>query len=591
MKKRRYTSRGRPLVEPPPVRISVILLCVVIFLLFAAGAWFLIYPQDLNKVLRKIWTGQPTIESIQMVVNGREMVLKPDETIYLHPDDSISKLSFSSDRPFNLRLRLYSSELDVYGLEDPAKLSQILRWDDFTKPYKITMQVKEGSKVLANFMLVVRITAFDLEAQADRASDIDEAIGLYRKALSLDPGRDEIKRKLVVLLEQTGDYRTAAAVYEDMIKAEPDIEILEKLLSIYRSSMNYRKLVHTYHRLIENSFDPEARLYLYQLAQFQLDLRQNEEAIATLEILKSKLPKEQRADILKKLGYLYAQVEKTNKSIEAYEEAAQVDQNDPNIFYNLARLYQSNGDMTGYLSSLTRALKVNPMDLDARLKLAQAYMEAGELGGQVGPQIEEYESLLAKKPNDKVIRYNLGVLYFDAGKLGQAEKHMVELARLDPNDYEAKQYLFEIYQRLKREKEAYRLARDLARLVPEFEPAYDFIFDYLDRKGYYQDLVNQAKKWIESRPSSIKYREYLAYGHIKLNKLDLVVKDYESILELQPENINIMFKLVKLYEGVGQIDDAIKMCDSILKIEPNHEQAAQSHLRLSFERLKTKRDQ
>ncbi|MBW1709170.1 MAG: tetratricopeptide repeat protein [Deltaproteobacteria bacterium] len=526
-----------------------------------------------------------------MVVNGREMVLKPDETIYLHPDDSISKLSFSSDRPFNLRLRLYSSELDVYGLEDPAKLSQILRWDDFTKPYKITMQVKEGSKVLANFMLVVRITAFDLEAQADRASDIDEAIGLYRKALSLDPGRDEIKRKLVVLLEQTGDYRTAAAVYEDMIKAEPDIEILEKLLSIYRSSMNYRKLVHTYHRLIENSFDPEARLYLYQLAQFQLDLRQNEEAIATLEILKSKLPKEQRADILKKLGYLYAQVEKTNKSIEAYEEAAQVDQNDPNIFYNLARLYQSNGDMTGYLSSLTRALKVNPMDLDARLKLAQAYMEAGELGGQVGPQIEEYESLLAKKPNDKVIRYNLGVLYFDAGKLGQAEKHMVELARLDPNDYEAKQYLFEIYQRLKREKEAYRLARDLARLVPEFEPAYDFIFDYLDRKGYYQDLVNQAKKWIESRPSSIKYREYLAYGHIKLNKLDLVVKDYESILELQPENINIMFKLVKLYEGVGQIDDAIKMCDSILKIEPNHEQAAQSHLRLSFERLKTKRDQ
>ncbi|MBW2090509.1 MAG: tetratricopeptide repeat protein [Deltaproteobacteria bacterium] len=617
--RRKDRSRGHPLAGEPPVRFSVILLTVIIVLLVTAGAWLAFYPQDLRRLSQKIWTDKPVIKYLKIVVNDREMVLKPDQTAYLHPDDSLSRISFTSNRLFNFRLRLYSPELDVYAIENSVPLSQILAWEDFTKPYELVIQVKEGAQVLANFTLVVRITALDLEEQADRAQDINEAITLYRKALTLDPNSEDVKRKLVVLLEQTGDYRSAAAIYEEMIKEKTDAEVLKKLLSIYQTSMNYRKLVHTFHRLIKISPAEEARLFLYQLAKLQVDLRQYGEAITTLETLKNRLPQEQRADILKQLGYLYAKTKNPDKSIEVYEEAAQVDKTDPNIYYNLMRLYQVKGDMAGYRKSLVGALRANPTDLDTRYKLAQAYAEAGEIekaeeefrrllevdpnylearlelikllekSGQIGPQIEEYEFLLAKKPDDKVVRYNLGALYFEAGKLDQSKKYMEELARLDPNDYEAKQFLFEIYRRQNKEKEAYRLAKELTRLAPEFESSYDFIFNYLDQRGYYQDLANQAAQWISRRPQSIKFREYLAYAHIKQNKLDLVVQDYEAMLKIKPKDVSLMLKLAQLYEGVGKIDAAIKMYDQILKIEPDYEQAAQARLRLSLERLKIKK--
>ncbi len=617
--RRNYRSKGYPLAGPPPVRLSLILVTVFIVVLLSAAAWLIFHPQDLNRIAQKIWTGKPVIKQLQIEVNDLEMALKPGETIYLHPSDILSKVSFSSSRPFNLRLRLYSPDLDVYALKGSTPLSELLHWKDFTKPYTLLIQVKEGPEVLANFNLVVRITAFDLEAEADSATDINKAIRLYRKALTLAPDSEDIKWKLVALLEQTRDYRGAAAVYEEMIKDKPKVKVLKKLLSIYKTSMNYRKLVKTYHRLIKISPDAEARIYLYQLANLQIDLRQYDEAIATLEELKAGLSEEQRADILKKIGYLYAQAKRTDKSIAAYEEAAQIGKTDPNVFYNLARLYQIKGNIKGYQSSLERALKADPTNLDTRFELAKSYADTGKTenaekelrkvlkidpnhlearlelikllqkSGQVGPQIEEYEFLLAKKPHDKVIRYNLGVLYFETGKLDKAQEQMEELARLDPNDSDVKQYLFEIYQRKNKVKEAYRLAKELTRLLPDFEPAYDFIFNYLDQQGYYQDLANQATQWIKARPKVIRFREYRAYAHLKQNKLDLVLQDYEAIFKLKPKDISIMLKLAKLYEGVGKIEAAIKIYDRILKIEPNHEQAAQARLRLSLELLKAKK--
>ncbi|MBW2060187.1 MAG: tetratricopeptide repeat protein [Deltaproteobacteria bacterium] len=616
--KRYYRSRGFSRADRPPVRFSLILLLVFVMLMSAAAVWFKFHPQDWAVLSERIWPVKPVVKYMQVEVNGREMVLKPGETMHLHPNDSLARISFSSNRPFNYKLRFYSKELDVYALEEPVTISEVLPGEDFAKPREIVVQVKEGPEVLADFIFLVRVTAFDMEAQADRATDINKAIALYRKALSLDPDNEDINKKLVVLLEQIGDYRTAADMYEQMIRGKPDADILKKLLSVYQTSMNYRKLVSTYHRLIKVSTKPEARLYLYRLAQLQVDLRQYDEAIATFETLKAKLPEDQRADILKKLGYLYAQTQKSKKAVKAYEEAAQIDTADPNVFYNLARLYQNQGDIAGYHSSLARALKANPADLKTRLKLAKSYAAAGELekaedefrrllaadsnhiearldlikvlekSGQVGPQIEEYEFLLAKDPKDKVVRYNLGVLYFEVGKLDQSMKHMEELVRLNSRDHEARQYLFEIYRRQKKEKEAYRLAKELTRLAPEFEPSYDYIFDYLDRREYYQDLAGQARQWIKMRPQVVKFREYLAYAHIKQNKLNSAVQDYEAILKLTPKDTDVMFKMAKIYEAVGRMADAIKMYDRVLKIKPGHEQAAQARLRLSLERLKVR---
>ncbi len=616
--KRRSRSREYYLADRPPVRLSLILFTLIIFLLGVAVVGAIVFPKDAAFLFHEITGSKPVVHYLEVEIRGIKTELKPGVQLKLHPNDFLTILSISSNRPFNYNLRLYSPELDVFIFKKPTTFAKVFTEESFIQPKKMVVQIKEGSMVLANFTFFIRHTAFDLVKKAENIKSNVEKITLFRQALIIEPDDWSIMAKLADLLLKEENYQEAAVHYEEIYRREPSLEYLKKLLEIYQAAMDYRKVVATYHRLIEISLESDARHYLYLLGQFQEELNQTTEAIKTYAILKDRLPPEQRVDILKKLGFMYAKSGEIAQSIDAYEEAGRIDPADPNVFQNLARLYQRLGDKEGYQTSLTRILKANPTDYETRYILAELHIAAGEYeeaekefrlllaaqpdnldarfklieilekSGQPEAQIEEYELLLDKGPNSKVVRFNLSVLYFEVGKYERARLHLEELARLDPNDKEARQYLFEVYVRQEKEDEAYNLAKELTRLSPDFEASYHFMFDYLDRKEYYRTLANLAENWVKNLPRSVRLWEYLAYAHIKQDMLKRAAKDYEVILKIKSNDASVMFKLARLYEAVDRPSEAMKMYSRVLEIEPENEQAAQAHLRLSLKRLESK---
>jgi tetratricopeptide (TPR) repeat protein len=615
---RRSRSREYQLADRPPVRLSLIFLTLILFLLGAAVVGAIVFPQDTAFFFRELTGSNPVVHSLEVEIRGIKTELRPGAKIDLQPNDTLAVLSISSNRPFNYNLRLYSPELDVFIFKEPIVFARVFSEESFIQPKKLVIQVKEGSMVLANFTFSIRHSAFTLVKKAERVKDNKEKMTLFHQALIIEPDDLSIMRKLADVLLEEEKYQEAAVQYEEMHRREPSLDNLRKLLNIYQAAMDYRKVVGTYHRLIEVSSESDARHYLYLLGQFQEELNQAAGAIETYRVLKDRLPAGQRVDILKKLGFMYAQADEIPKSIESYEEAGRIDTADPNIFQNLARLYQTIDDKEGYKNSLVRILKANPTDRETRYKLAELHAgaeeyEAAEMelrrllaidpdnlevrfklinilekSRQPEAQIEEYEFLLDKVENSSVVRFNLSVLYFEAGKYERARKHLEELVRLDPQDKEARQYLFEVYVRQEKEDEAYNLAKELTRLSPDFEPPYHFMFDYLDRKEYYRTLANLAEEWVKNLPRSVRLWEYLAYAHIKQDMLKRAAKDYETILSITPDDASALFKLARLYEAVDRPSDAMQMYGRVLEIEPEHEQAAQAHLRLSLKRLESK---
>lgn len=605
----------------PPVRLGWIVLVVLALTVIASVAWFTYYPEEFKTLSDRVWHYEATVETLAVFINDTETAIRPGDTLNVHPDDRISIAEFKSNRPMNLKLRLYSPDLDVYRLNEPIRFSEVFKDGDFLQGHSLTIQVKEDLKVVAEFVVLGKFTALDLIAQADAAEKSDDKIVLYRQAFSMDPDSEIIKRKLVALLEKTENYKVAAAIHEELIKAQPDAESLKKLLAIYRGAMDYRKLVSTYHQLIKISTPNEAKSYLYQLAQLQEELRQYKEAIETLETLKRKLTKEARVDILAKLGYLYVQTGRPDKAILAYEDAAAINPSDANLFHNLAGLYQAKGNMEKYRRSLARGLMADPMDHEKRLTLARAHYSEGQLdkaekvyrdllkanpeniparlelikvledNGQVGPQIDEYEQLLLIDPGNKVIRYNLGVLYFQVADYKASAHQMETLLNLEPDDVSAKQHLFEVYLKQEKDKDAFGLAKELTRLSPDYEPAYQHAFDYLDSRKFYPSLISLAKVWVKQRPKEIRFHEYLAYAHIKQDDFDQAAVDFENILGLSPKDTDVMLKLAKIYEGTEQNAKALKMYNRLLKQNPNHPEAEKAYLRLRLERIKTKSEE
>ncbi|RKY49181.1 MAG: hypothetical protein DRP88_00365 [Candidatus Neomarinimicrobiota bacterium] len=119
------------------------------------------------------------------------------------------------------------------------------------------------------------------------------------------------------------------------------------------------------------------------------------------------------------------------------------------------------------------------------------------------------------------------------------------------------------------------------------------IFPYLGRS--YQMLAQEDPTYLDSAldvylkgeeylPKNIFIHKNLAYiYHLKGNR-DLEIREYEKMVEIEPENIELLRTLVKLYFAAERYRDVVWAAEQILKIEPGDEQALNDRL-VAYQKL------
>lgn len=155
---------------------------------------------------------------------------------------------------------------------------------------------------------------------------------------------------------------------------------------------------------------------------------------------------------LKRLNYtgrgnLYTAVSKLNDQPEGFANAK--DMNDAvkrgthttpkitkleskkgEIFKYISLILAKNGDVEGAKKAVSDARKANPNDDSLLETEANLYLQTND--------IAKYEELIkevvAKKPNDPILFYNLGVVTAQAGKTADAEKFYKKSIELDPKN-------------------------------------------------------------------------------------------------------------------------------------------------------------
>lgn len=609
--------------RPKPARSRLVWILAALFcvLLAVPAVWFIFQPEDLVRMKDRVLHVKPLVHSLTVTVNNETRLLRPGQFTVFHPADTFRVDSFESNHWKNYDLRLYSPDLDLNAVAQPTSLLRSLGEEAFTSPRQFVIQVKDGPVIVASFFLLVSMSTDDWVTKAAKAEQPEDKVRYYRLALEFDPKNTDVKKQLAAALEASGNFQGAADIYEREMGDRPDPAVLSTLLTIYRRAGDVNQVVHTYHRLIQVSPDDAAQGLLRELARLHEDRGEIEEAVKAYRILITRLPQEQTAGVLKEIGFLYANHRLIDQAIQTYEEAARLDEKDANIFFNLARLYQTQGNQDKYLENMSKALTLDPTDANARLKLADTYLNAGQkdqaekelravldrepdnLDARLrlvklledrqahGELIAHYEYLLDKAPDNKVLRYNLGVLYYEANRLNDAEKMMNETVRQDPQDIDARRYLFEIYQKQNNPDAAAAQAQDLIRLDPNQLPLFDFLFSYLDDRRSYDTMAGMVKEWITLHPRETKFREYLAYAQIKMNKLEDAAQTYEELAGLKTGDVDVLFKLAKIYEGLGRLKEAKRTYARILEIDPSNERAAEAHLNLAVESLEVQHGQ
>ena len=85
--------------------------------------------------------------------------------------------------------------------------------------------------------------------------------------------------------------------------------------------------------------------------------------------------------------------------------------------------------------------------------------------------------------------------------------------------------------------------------------------------------INQLKRMVQDDPQNVAAFVRLGNLHYDVQMWDQAVGYYETAVELQPDNPDVMTDLGVCYRGLGQYEQALEMFEGPTSVKPDHHQS------------------
>lgn len=119
------------------------------------------------------------------------------------------------------------------------------------------------------------------------------------------------------------------------------------------------------------------------------------------------------------------------------------------------------------------------------------------------------------------------------------------------------------------------------------------VFSYWGRA--YQQLASENNIYLDSAlyvymtgekylPKDLFLKKNIAYIYRLQGKTDLEIREYEKMIEITPQDIELYRTIVKLYINAQRYNDVVYATNEILKISPNDEQALNDRI-LAYQKM------
>ena len=590
-------KKARPRVQR---KIFWMIILLVIGLLFAAWwAWSSIYNVS------------PEFHFILVSKNGDSVKLLNGETLPLHPEDRVEILKISTNVGLNWGVRLVSTEFDVNALvEEELPISELLPDREIFDQYTFRATVKRVNQEMGQVVMVIEPRVEDWLDRADGMTDAGERMALLERALDLRPKDERIRGRLVEEYKSLKEWQKAASLLEAMAEQQPDQDFLPDLLELYEAMSDKKQVIAVLQKVLDkNPEDSNARLRLATTFEKRGSLKS---AIREYEKYVKKVGKKERLPVYKTLGYLYTKTNRTKEAISSYLKAAELDNRDANLFYNLSDLYEKAGQKGKSDQYLEKAVALKSGDTEGRLELAERLIKRGKYGdaekyisavlkknskslealllriniqekkGDKKGQKETYYQILSFDKNNKTVIYNLAVLEYETGDYSKSLSQFKTYLKSNSKDAVAHAFVFDIYRKQKNDKLAFEQAQTLIRLKPKETSYYHYLFEYLDDLGNYEKMIEIMRQGLKSSPKNPDLREYLVVAYLKTGKESLAIAEMENILKSKPKDLPLLLRLAKLKEKQEDFEGALGVYKKILDISPDHEEAGEAYLGLTI---------
>tara|TARA_B100000963_G_scaffold7215_1_gene5646 strand:- start:495 stop:2225 length:1731 start_codon:yes stop_codon:yes gene_type:complete len=312
-------------------------------------------------------------------------------------------------------------------------------------------------------------------------------------------------------------------------------------------------------------------------------------------------------EIKKKLfdDYFFSAIK--SKSLENYEEAVnafqrciEIDNKQPVVFYELAKIYQRQEQIFMSINSIEKAISIEPENYWFRILYAELlymqndYLKSAEqykllieiepkeqqlyfmlaeiyvYANKIKKAIEVYDQLQLKIGVDKLLSMQKHSLYRQLKDIGSAINELELLIKEFPEDIEAMEILSELYLLNNEQEKAFELFKRISILNPNNGRIHLTLADYYRQIGDNETSYTHLKLAFESLGLDIDTKISVLISYYRLVGInnDITTQAYELaniLLKLYPEEIKVRAVYADILYTNNDIDEAKKQYLKILE--------------------------
>jgi tetratricopeptide (TPR) repeat protein len=475
--------------------------------------------------------------------------------------------------------------------------------------------------------------------------DFTKAISSYRKAIDLDENDANLFYNLSYLHEKIGQKETADAYLEkavsltstdvesrlklarrhadknelkkaqeyvsQVLKERPrSLEALLLMAQILEQQQKKEGLKDIYQRIL--SLQPKNDTVIYNLAVLEYETGELGRSLTHFKHYLQLHPKDSTAHEI--VFDIYRKQNNDQMAFKQAEILAELKPAASEPYHFMFDYLKRQGDYEGIIELMKKGLEANPQQMDFMKYLALAYLKTQKelrrankllesvlnespnaldtlaLRAQVLRKLGEkeelrktYEKILSLDPKNETVRYNLGVLHYETGKLAESLKYFSGYLKSHKEDIAARQIVFDIHKKQNDIEEALEEARVLIDLKPTLLDPYQYLFDQLSSQGKFEEIIPILEKGLKANPKQTDLRGYLILAYLETGREEQASEQMEEILKVRPDDIKLLLNLARIQEKQGNLKKALDAYARVIQLSPGHEAAEEAYLRLRLQ--------
>lgn len=402
----------------------------------------------------------------------------------------------------------------------------------------------------------------------------EKAVEMLKSAVAHSDDNFTYRMTLAGLYRNLGMYGEASDSYEELVKRYPDKSELNYYLADALTQEGEIGAAIDAYNVLESTMGMNETLSLQKFKLYQT-LKQPDKAFEEIEKLANKYPMNARYRLL--MGDLHLENEETEKALTCYQQAHEIDPDDPRYIVSMANYYDQTGDKEAAEQEIRDALVNEKLDVETKVGILSRYVQRLQ---QTQQGIENanslFQTLLDQHPEDTELKLMYGSLLMAQQKEEEAKFQFQLVTEMEPSNEGAWQQLLNISLKGEDIPEVIRICTRCKELFPEAPEYYFYLgIGYYMQEKYQEslDTYYAGLKIIPEGNGVVKSNFYGQIGDLyyQMEKMDEAYKAYDEALKYNENNAPVLNNYSYfLTLDKKDLKKAERMAAQCIKLEPDN---------------------